>query len=471
STVSVIDGRRNTVAATVATGANPWTAAVNPVTNRVYVANYDDDNVTVIDGATNAVTTLAAGDRPVIFRTVDFGADKPPAFMPFTEERNPFLGDRAVRLYPRFEEGIKKQLSAILQAASAGTVKLLVPMVSTVDEVLWVRRKIEEVQGELEREEKQAGSVEFGVMIEVPSCVFIIDQLSSYVDFFSIGTNDLTQYFVAADRGNERVSALYSHLHPSFIRMLNQLVAEAHKNNRWIGICGDMAADVRVLPLLLGLGVDEVSVPVIQIPKIKERIGRLDSSACQKLLEQVMACENIREVDRSLTEFRFDARVRPTFDESIILMDLDALTKEEVIKAIVDALDLDGRIMDCRSIEDTIWERERMYSTGLGAGIAIPHCKSDSVTCDSIGIARLTNPIDWQAVDEKPVDTVFLLAVKKPGVSEAIGNDDPMKIFARLARRLLDETFVQRLRECLNTGELIRLLEQGLDQMVFDDEK
>lgn len=399
----------------------------------------------------------AANGRPVIIRTIDVGADKPVEYLNLDDEQNPYLGYRAVRLYPQFVDYFKTQLRALFQAAALGPIKIMVPLITTVDEIIWVQKIMEQVAGELKEQDKAIGKPEFGIMLEVPSCVFIIDQLARYVDFFSIGTNDLSQYFLAADRGNERVSKLYTAIHPSFLRMLNKIVEDARSHGKWVGICGDMAADLRLLPLLTGLGVNELSLPSGQIPELKEKLSRLDSTACRKLLHQSMDCEHSNEIETLLRQGRIEAGTHPILHPNIMAVEFDALTKEEVIKELIDLLDIDGRLANARYIEDAVWRREEVYSTGLGNGIAIPHCQSDEIYSDSIAIARLKQPIDWQAMDNKPVDIIFLLGVRKSG-AEA----NHMKIFASLARKLTDHDFLEKLRDNPDADDILQLLRQEL---------
>lgn len=407
-----------------------------------------------------SVVRLAKG-RTVIIRTIDLGADKPVDYLNLADEQNPFLGYRAVRLYPQFLEYFKTQLRAILQAAALGPVKVMIPMITSVDEVIWVREVIDQVIEDLTLAGKQAGAIEFGIMVEVPSCVFIIDQLAQHVDFFSIGTNDLTQYFLAADRGNEKVGHLYNRLHPSFLRMLNKIAQDVKAHNKWLGVCGDMASDVRTLPLWVGLGVNELSLIAGHIPEIKEKLSHLDFPACRELLSKILSCESSESVEKLLRQCRVESGVHPALDKPIIAVGFDALSKEEVIKELVDLLDLDGRVTNPQSIEEAIWKREAVYSTGLGLGIAIPHCQSNDIYSDSIGIVRLKNPVDWQAMDNQPVDLVFLLAVRKSGTSEG-----HMKLFASLARKLVNDTFLAVLRRCETADEMLKVLKLELVELV-----
>ncbi|WP_062265508.1 phosphoenolpyruvate--protein phosphotransferase [Endozoicomonas arenosclerae] len=405
----------------------------------------------------NAVVREAEG-RPVVIRTIDVGADKPVDYFNLSEEQNPFLGYRAVRLYPEFLELFKAQVEAVLKAAVHGSVGLLIPMISCVTEVRWVREVIQEVEDELRASEQQYGEIRLGIMLEVPSVCLIIDQLAQYVDFFSIGSNDLAQYFLAADRGNDKVGDLYHYLHPSFLRLLKSTVREAHRHKKWIGLCGEMASDSDILSLLVGLGLDEISLPAPLIPTVKEKVSHLNSVHCRDLLDQAVNCEDIDQVTTLLKQSHSSLAPRPVFDTAIMKLDYDCLSKEEAIKELVDMLFLDGRISDSRLLEEAVWKREAVYSTALGNGIAIPHCQSDLVYSHSAGVLRLKNPIEWNSVDGKPVDTVFLLAARESG-----SNNEHMKVLAELARKLVNDNFLSRIKSSPDPEALAEFLEEHLE--------
>lgn len=204
---------------------------------------------------------LAAGDRPVIFRTMDIGGDKNIRYLNIPQEENPFLGYRAVRIYPEFAGLFRNQLRAILRAAAFGNAQLMIPMVHSLDQILWVKSELQKAVAELKSEGlRHAASIPLGIMVEVPSVCYIIDHFCEEVDFFSIGSNDMTQYLYAVDRNNPRVSPLYNPITPSFLRMLQQIVRVAHERGKWVGICGELGGESRYLPLLLGLGLDELSM-------------------------------------------------------------------------------------------------------------------------------------------------------------------------------------------------------------------
>jgi fructose-specific PTS system IIA-like component len=386
--------------------------------------------------AYTAAARSACG-RTVIVRTLDIGGDKPLAALPLPSEPNPFLGYRGVRIYEEHPEVLRSQLRAILRASADGTLQIMVPMIATTEEVVTFKRILAEVKEELRRDKLAfADDIRMGIMIEVPSVVFALNAVCRQIDFVSIGTNDLAQYFFAADRGNDRVAEIGSVRHPAFLGLLKVIVDEIHQQSKWVGMCGDMAADIRNLPLLLGLGLDEISIPPSAIAATKKTIGQLSAKECSALVERVLACESVSEVDQLLNQSAGLECSSAPLDRQIVLLNSESETKEEVIKELVDSLYVADRTDDRQQLEDAIWAREAVYSTGLGFGFAIPHCKTDAVSADSIAVLRLKKPIDWGSIDGEPVYVVLLLALR-----QSIGDARHMQIFSRLARRLMEEEF------------------------------
>jgi fructose-specific PTS system IIA-like component len=381
----------------------------------------------------------AAGGRPVIIRTFDVGGDKPLTYLNLPQEANPFLGCRGVRVYAEHQEIFRAQLRAILRASAFGRVRLMIPMVSSLDEVLRVKAQLDAARSELQaRRIAFDAGVPLGVMVEVPSAAFILERLCAELDFFSIGTNDLCQYFMAADRGNAKVSPVSDARHPGFIRFLRQVVGEIRARGKWVGMCGEMAGDARLLPLLLGLGLDEISVAASAIPALKKRVSELSAADCERLLARAADCGRAEEVEELLAHGESGEASRPLLERALVVLDSDGESKGEAIRELVDALYVAGRAEERERLEADLWEREAAYSTALGHGFAVPHCKSDAVSCDSIAVLRLKRPVDWAAPDGEPVRVVVLLAVKDAG-GETAGRH--MKVFAGLARRLMDEEF------------------------------
>lgn len=404
----------------------------------------------------------AAGGRPVIIRTLDAGGDKPLAWLNLPRESNPFLGYRGARIYAGHEDLLLTQLRAIVRASAFGGVRIMAPMISSLPEVLWLKARISQVQNEMKaRGTSFDPAMQVGIMIEVPSVSLVLDQMCQEVDFFSIGTNDLCQYFFAADRGNANVADLANAAHPAFLRLLKQMVDQVHQGGKQIGMCGEMAAELRHLPVLVGLGLDSISVSPPSIPQVKDRISGLETSVCQALLRRVLACRELEEVNAILEHCQPESTERSLIDRDLVLFGVPAESKEDAIRRIIEAFYVAGRTGAPDQMEEDVWKREAVYSTGLGHGFAIPHCKTDTVSAESIGILRLPKPIEWGSVDGQPVHTVVLLASRR---SDA--NGAHLKVFSRLARRLMDQEFRDQLLGAAEAGSIVTILRDELEPAI-----
>ena len=241
-----------------------------------------------------AVAQALGKQRKLVVRTLDAGGDKPLAFVPMAKEDNPFLGVRGIRIGLRQPELLRRQLRAILSAAGGCDLHIMVPMITDVAE-LW------QVKAILAEESKTAGATaKLGVMIEVPSAALCADRLAKEADFFSIGSNDLTQYTLAMDRGNPALARQADALHPSVLKLISLTVEGAHKHGKWVGVCGGMASDPVSVAALLGLGVDELSCSVPAIPGIKALVGRLDHRTCMLLARESLDLSSAAEVRERL---------------------------------------------------------------------------------------------------------------------------------------------------------------------------
>jgi phosphoenolpyruvate-protein phosphotransferase (PTS system enzyme I) len=233
----------------------------------------------------------------IIIRTFDLGGDKIAGGIDVSDELNPFLGWRAIRFCLEHSEIFKPQLRAILRASEVGNVKLMFPMISGTAELRRALAVLEECKNEL-----RASGVAFdeamqvGAMIEIPSAAICSDAIAQEVDFFSIGTNDLIQYAIAVDRVNERIAHLYEPAHPAVLRLINMAGEAAHKHDIWFGVCGEMAGDIELTPLLLGLGVDELSVSPALVPRVKSAIRGLSREECRALLKEVLELDTPSEI-------------------------------------------------------------------------------------------------------------------------------------------------------------------------------
>ncbi len=246
-----------------------------------------------------------AGDRQVIIRTLDIGGDKDLKYLNLEKEDNPFLGYRAIRICLREPEIFKIQLRALLRASAYGKLSIMLPMISSITEIRDAKKIIEEVKQELkDRKEKFDENIKVGIMIEIPAAAIMAEDLAKECDFFSIGTNDLIQYTVAVERGNEKISDLYTKFHPAVIRLIKMAIDGAHKSNKFCGMCGEAAADERFIPLLIGLGLDEFSMNPTKMLNARKMIRNLNREDCKKITEEIMQMETAQEIKQRLTDYK-----------------------------------------------------------------------------------------------------------------------------------------------------------------------
>ncbi|MEB3754448.1 phosphoenolpyruvate--protein phosphotransferase [Acinetobacter sp. MD2(2019)] len=264
-------------------------------TELVFMSHNSAPNEATQEADYRVVLDALAG-RPLVVRTLDVGGDKPLPYLPLAPEENPFLGVRGIRLTLRKPELLRQQLAALLKAADNRPLRIMFPMIGRVEEWRAAKAILDEV-----RAEYPCDNLQVGVMIEVPAAALLTPILAQEVDFFSIGTNDLTQYTMAIDRGHPLLSAEADGLHPSVLLLIDQAVRSAHQYGKWVGICGELAADPKAVPVLLGLGVDELSMSSASIPLVKAQIRTLNYAHCQQLAQQALRCESALAV-RDLVE-------------------------------------------------------------------------------------------------------------------------------------------------------------------------
>jgi phosphotransferase system enzyme I (PtsI) len=268
--------------------------------------------------AYRGVTETMSG-RPVIFRTMDLGGDKVASYLGVTHETNPFLGLRGIRLALASPEMFRTQIRAIYRASAHGKVRMMFPMVSSVEELLRALELRDRVLADLKRDRvPHDPGVETGIMIETPSAVWMADALAKHAEFFSIGSNDLIQYTLAMDRDNERLAHLYEPLDPAVLRSIRHTVEAAHAAGRWVGVCGEMAGDPHTAALLVGLGVDELSVSCYDLPRVKAAVRSVRADAVGAVAKQALACASAAPV-RALVRERIDALM-----PSYLALDRDA---------------------------------------------------------------------------------------------------------------------------------------------------
>ncbi|MEV2792399.1 phosphoenolpyruvate--protein phosphotransferase [Paenibacillus larvae] len=247
--------------------------------------------------AYKVVAEIFGSKAPVVIRTLDIGGDKELPYMDLPKEANPFLGYRAIRLCLDRKDIFKTQLRAILRASSFGNIKLMYPMIATMQELREANAILAEVKQELDKENIPYNrEMEVGMMIEVPAAALVADQLAREVDFFSIGTNDLVQYTMAADRMNERVSYLTEPFNPAVLRLIRNVINAAHQQGKWAGLCGEMAGNLTAIPLLVGLGLDEFSMSAGSILSARALMSRLNRPEMQKLAEEALNMTSAEEI-------------------------------------------------------------------------------------------------------------------------------------------------------------------------------
>ncbi len=244
------------------------------------------------------------GDKPVVVRTLDIGGDKELPYLNLPKEMNPFLGYRAIRLCLDEQSIFRTQLRALLRASSFGNLKIMFPMISNLTEFREAKAILEEEKQKLQNEGTSVSEhIEIGIMVEIPSTAVLADVFAKEVDFFSIGTNDLIQYTMAADRMNEKVSYLYQPYNPAILRLVKMVIDAAHKEGKWAGMCGEMAGDEIAIPILLGLGLDEFSMSATSILKARSQIRLLDQKQMESLAQEVLQLDTNESVIETVKKY------------------------------------------------------------------------------------------------------------------------------------------------------------------------
>jgi len=237
------------------------------------------------------------GGKPVVVRTLDIGGDKELPYLELPKEMNPFLGFRAVRLCLEHQDIFRAQLRALLRASVYGNLRIMFPMIATLNEFRQAKSILMEEKEKLSAEGIPVSSeIQLGIMVEIPSTAVLADLFAKEVDFFSIGTNDLIQYTMASDRMNERVSYLYQPYNPSILRLVKMVIDAAHAEGKWVGMCGEMAGDATAIPLLLGLGLDEFSMSATSILPARTQISKLSLEEMRELADKALGCSTAEEV-------------------------------------------------------------------------------------------------------------------------------------------------------------------------------
>jgi phosphotransferase system enzyme I (PtsI) len=241
--------------------------------------------------------------KPVVIRTLDVGGDKKLPYLDIPLEDNPFLGYRAIRICLKNHSFFKTQLRALMRASKYGNLKIMFPMISSIEELRAAKAELKSVTDELKREKIEVNEkIEVGMMVEIPATAIIADMFAKEVDFFSIGTNDLIQYSTAVDRGNQNVAHLYNPFHPAVLRLIQRIIEDAHKENIWVGICGEAAADPKLALIFAAMGIDELSVNSKSILKIRWMINHCSCREMKKVVAAIMNMPTSEEIENYLQD-------------------------------------------------------------------------------------------------------------------------------------------------------------------------
>ncbi|MGQ9801875.1 MAG: phosphoenolpyruvate--protein phosphotransferase [Candidatus Saccharicenans sp.] len=400
-----------------------------------------------------------AEGRSIILRTFDIGGDKPIPSVSLPQEPNPFLGYRGIRIYQEHYELFRSQVRAILKAAAYGPLRLMFPMVSLVEEVRWLREQVQKFCDELKKEGVPYNpEIEIGIMLEIPSVALLADKFAPEVDFFSVGSNDLIQYFFAADRGNPRVKYLNQPLNPSLLRLFKQAIDLAHAEGKWVGLCGEIAGDPRLTPVFVGLGFDELSMSSGFIPEVKAVLSGLRAEECEQLVAEALkaaASEDNEQLLDSFYQARFSEEV---IGPELVELEADCRSKAEVIQRVAALFQLSGRVSNRAAFEQALWKREDDVATEIGFGLAIPHCQSPEVRTPGVALLRLKQPVDWQSREGQPVDLVVALAIPS---GEKVRQK--LQLLPKLSRKLIHEEFREALRQAKTAEEVVALIKSATD--------
>ncbi|HOE14889.1 MAG TPA: phosphoenolpyruvate--protein phosphotransferase [Candidatus Saccharicenans sp.] len=398
-----------------------------------------------------------ASGRPVIIRTFDIGGDKPIPSLSLPQEPNPFLGYRGIRIYQENYDLFRHQVRAILRAAVFGQLRIMFPMVSLIEEVRWLKGKMAELAEELKAEGLPfQDRIETGIMLEVPSVALLADKFAQEVDFFSVGSNDLIQYFFAADRSNPKVRYLSQPLNPALLRLLKGAIEQAHEKGKWVGLCGEIAGDSNLAPIFVGLGFDELSMSSGFIPEVKAVVSRLKTDVCQQLVRKAMAAATASENERLLQQFYQEHFSQEVISPELVVLRADCRSKAEVLQEIAIRLQLAGRVDNRARFEQALWKREDDVATDIGFGLAIPHCQSEAVRTPTIVVLRLAQPVDWQSKEGLPVDLIVSLAIP---AGDRVSQQ--LSLLPKLSRKLIHEDFRESLRQAQDPGEVVSLIKEA----------
>jgi len=398
--------------------------------------------------------------QKVIIRLPDIGGDKKSPLFNLLDEDNPFLGVRGVRLYQTIKETVIDMIFAICTLLDESidlkipfAPSIMIPMVSNGNQIDFVR---DWVESELKERGLSKNLVPVGIMVEIPSAALNASELAKKSDFFSIGTNDLQQYLFAVDRGLATLNELTDNRDPAFISLLIATVDAAKDAGIPCGVCGEAASDFSLLPFFASGGFSSLSLAAPKISHLKKGLSKIEEIAISDIYNQFF--EKSKFVSRdSFSSFNLavNKKLFPLFSLDLIHIDLDYNSREEIIHAMSTLLASKNRSNLATGVEEAIWKREETFSTALGFGFAIPHCKSEYVLSTTAVVFRLRKAISWSLEDpDNKVSNIIMLAVP---IADA--QNSHMKIFSKLARKIMHEDFRADFGSSATSKTLLEMIE------------
>jgi fructose-specific PTS system IIA-like component len=348
---------------------------------------------------------------------------------------------RGAQLYGRLQDTVRTQLRALLRAAVWGNARILVPMVSCSADLLAIRKLVNEISSELETFKVPfSNKVPVGAMIESTAASTAIPEISPTADFFSIGTNDLTESLL--QKGREETNGVGLKKLPELLHSIRKIASDAHASGKDVTVCGELAADIQNLPLIIGAGIDGVSLSSHAVAEIKRGVSKLNASCCCDVVAALIDGKQCSDKD-------VNSGNAPLICAELVNLESTSTSQHDAIRELANLIFAASRTDDPETLEAALWAREAEHSTGFGHGFAIPHCKTAAIAHSSIAVLKLKQPIEWSSIDGEPVRIILLLAINPNRAAQH------MPVLSALARNLMKEEFRDEILSAQDSAELL----------------